>query len=207
MTACASIQLGEQAEPSTVAAKAQRDALEAAVGRLSDNPWSHADSENGGFVGVLFGAMGPRPKVLADAYLASFEDASATEMVSTVRSDAREVLGAALDVAEIGRDSSHIAAPARADLRLVETAIVKTRHARLVFSETMTTLARRDGTVERSEIRELKAGFDDAIVELGLTAEVLSEGLRRGGMSTSRFEPEPPVDAPTAPMDDSAAGV
>lgn len=189
VTGCASVQLDmaqdRRLEPSQ--AVVERPELNAALTELERQPWTEASDGSEGLVTMLFGGGGPSPRALAEAYLAGFDDPSPRVAVE-VRRDAEDILSAAWRVAREGKHASTASRPVKSDLRTVEAAIVETRQCRLVFAEALSMLARHDDTgVDRDEIRRLKQGFNQAILELGRTADTLSERLKSGPVSAYAY--------------------
>jgi len=176
---CASVQLNMTDDGTSAAQSpsAERVELAAALEHLQDHPWSHGTQGTDGLVGVLFGAMGPGSKAKAEAYLDSLEG-SADQTAVLVRRDVEHTLNAAWKVVSVGKRASQAMEPVRSDLRTVESAIVETRESRVVYAETMSLLSKRGGTVDRAEIRRMKEGFNQAIVELGRTADLLSTRIK-----------------------------
>lgn len=176
---CASVQLSMTDDPEAASTGQQAERLElaAALEHLQSHPWDQGNDSADGIVGVLFSAMGPGPKVKAENYLASMSD-NAAQAAVTVRRDVDDKLTAAWRVVHVGKRASSALSPVRSDLRTVESAIVETRESRVVFAETMTLLSKRDGTVDRAEIRRMKEGFNQAILELGRTADLLSTRIK-----------------------------
>ena len=176
---CASVQLSMTDDPaaSSTSQQAERLELAAALEHLQSHPWDHGAESADGIVGVRFGAMGPGPKVKAESYLASMPS-DAGQAAVTVRRDVDDTLSAAWRVVHVGKRASSALSPVRSDLRTVESAIVETRESRVVFAETMSLLSKRDGTVDRAEIRRMKEGFNQAILELGRTADLLSTRIK-----------------------------
>ncbi|MEM1379702.1 MAG: hypothetical protein AAGH41_03660 [Pseudomonadota bacterium] len=179
-TGCASVQLDmadQGGRASSVVSNPEREQLAAALHHLEQHPWSEADASGDGLVTMIFGGGAPSPRALAEGYLGSVDDDPESAALA-VRQDMEETLSAAWQVASAGRAASQASQPVKSDLRKVEAAIKEIRQCRLVFAETMGMLAKRDGTVDRQEIRSMKGEFNQAIAELGRTADALSSRLR-----------------------------
>ncbi|MEM9837569.1 MAG: hypothetical protein AAF830_00295 [Pseudomonadota bacterium] len=182
MTGCASVKLSmsDGAGGGTSAHTAERAQLSAALTNLEQQPWVDASAEkNDGLMTMIFAVGGPSPKALANTYLEAIES-TPEQTVLTVRRDMETTLSEAWAIAQLGRDAARGSQPVKSDLRTIEAAIVETRESRLVYAETMSMLAKRDGTVDRAEIRRMKAGYNQAILELGRTADALSARLKEG---------------------------
>jgi hypothetical protein len=176
MTGCASVEL---VMPGTKKAedhppRTERTELVAALDRLEDRPWRTADTDPAdGFVKALFGSGAPSPKEDAARYLAGLEGDS----VSHVRRDIEESLSAVWNVAQNGKQAASALEPMPADLRTLESAIAEARRCRLVYAEALKMLGEEDRSVTRDEVRLVKSRFNQAIMELGRTANLVSSQL------------------------------
>lgn len=182
VTGCASVELSMPSLPGqqkTVELSAtddstrQREELVEALERLEERPWTPVSERDDGFVTLLFGGAGPSPKSLAEAYLTDLEG----QPITVVRQDVEETLAAAWNVAHEGKDAVRAMQPLASDLRTIESAIVEARHCRLVYAEALTMIAKNGGNVSRDEIRRVKEQFNQAILELGRTADALQVRL------------------------------
>ncbi len=155
----------------------EREALAEAVSHLERQPWDEGEVvEDSGFVGMIFGRGGTSPRDYAEHYLVRVGN---QDPASRVRSDLRRSLHAAWNVAATGREASHAIESIPQDLRMIEEAIVEARHCRLVYTEALSLIAENDSSVGRDEIRAIKDEFNQAILELGRTADVISARLSR----------------------------
>ncbi|MEE4210070.1 MAG: hypothetical protein V2I43_12470 [Parvularcula sp.] len=155
----------------------EREALAHAVNRFDRQPWDATDDpEDAGLVGMIFGRGGPSPKRDAEVYLVRV---GAEDSASQVRRDLEQSLNAAWHVAATGREATYAIEPIPEDLRMIEEAIVEARRCRMVYTEALTMIAKRDGSIDRDEIRAIKDEFNEAILELGRTADVMSQRLSR----------------------------
>ncbi|WP_173200283.1 hypothetical protein [Parvularcula mediterranea] len=182
VTGCASVEVSMPSIPGmTKASIAEEDArereeLRSALAKLEERPWTPAEDREDGFVTLLFGGSVTSPKHQAAAYVDSLEGDVALE----VRRDLEQTLAAAWNVAQKGRTATTAMEPLPTDLRTIEDAIVEARHCRIVYAEALLLLAKRDEGVSRDEIRRVKQQFNQAIMELGRTADALSVRLDGG---------------------------
>lgn len=177
-TGCASVQISLPLAESQNGQRerdmlTQRVELTAAVDRLDDQPWSPVSDDSDGLMGLLFGKSGTSPREQAEAYLAELQ-ASPMPAATALRRDLDETLAAIRDVAATGREATTALEPIPSDLRLIEDAIVEARSCRLVYTEALALLARDDASVRRDDIRAVKKQFNEIIIELGETADLLS---------------------------------
>lgn len=187
MSGCASVELSlpglaADPEPAQDVDTRQRTMLNASLGELRNHPWSKDDHEDDhGITGLIFGAGAPSARSQAEDYI----DGIAGDRLLQVRNDLDETLVAVWNVANAGRAAALSMQPLASDLRTIENAIVEARRCRLVYSEALTLLGRLDEEVTRNEVRRVKQRFNDAILELGRTADALSLRLQREPGSTS----------------------
>ncbi|WP_189575981.1 hypothetical protein [Parvularcula lutaonensis] len=182
VTGCASVELsmptlpggfGAEKVAENDASTRQREELVDALERLEQRPWTPVSDSDDGIVTLLFGGAGPSPQAQAEAYLTALEG----QPITVVRRDVEATLAAAWNVAHEGKDAVRAMQPLPSDLRTIESAIVEARQCRLVYAEALSMIAKNGGNVSRDEIRRVKEQFNQAILELGRTADAIQVRL------------------------------
>ncbi|MEO1040971.1 MAG: hypothetical protein AAFX52_01645 [Pseudomonadota bacterium] len=178
-TGCASVQLGGSDEAQMNAEPAQeREAMADALERLGTNPWQDDEAESGdAFLTVLFGGSGPSTRDAAKSYLSSLE-VSEDAKPSAVRRDVDLTLAAAWQMVDAGWIASRSVEPQPSDVRMVEEAITEARHCRLVYAQAMNLMAKDGLDVAREDVIYVKDEFTRAILELGRTADALTQQIK-----------------------------
>ncbi|MCQ8185727.1 hypothetical protein NOG11_10000 [Parvularcula sp. BGMRC 0090] len=176
MTGCASVEVVMPGAKPVADAEPRRERAEltASLDRLEDSPWAENKAvETDSFVQALFGGGAPSPKEDAERYLADLEG----QATLTVRRDIEATLSAVWNVARNGKEAASALEPVQGDLRTLEAAIVEARRCRLVYAEALKMLGDDDPSVTRDEVRLVKSRFNQAIMELGRTADLVSTRL------------------------------
>ncbi|MEM7740773.1 MAG: hypothetical protein AAF225_08225 [Pseudomonadota bacterium] len=178
LTACASVQLGGGQDQLDLEPVQEREAMADALERLGTNPWEADDAEGGdAFLTVLFGGSGPSTRDAAKTYLRNL-DVSEDAKPSAVRRDVDLTLAAAWQMVDAGWVASRSVKPQPSDVRMVEEAITEARHCRLVYAQAMTLMAKDGLDVAREDVIYVKDEFTRAILELGRTADALTDQLK-----------------------------
>ncbi len=193
---CASVELNlpglsKGEDVASLADTRQRANLEAALGQLENQPWSPTDyqeqQDEDGLMGLIFGSGGPSARSQAEQYLASLGG----NPVLQVQNDLERTLSAVWNVVYVGRDAVSSMQPMASDLVTLEDAIIEARRCRLVYAETLTMLSREDTSVSREDVRFVKERFNEAILELGRTADAMSlrleQDVKSGGVALSQL--------------------
>jgi hypothetical protein len=181
MTGCASVELVMPGARTAkeVSPRVERTQLAAALDRLEEQPWGSEEAEAGdGFVNALFGTGAPSPRSDAERYVAGLGD----NAVARVRQDIEDSLSAVWNVAHNGKEAATALEPVAGDLQTLEAAIVEARRCRLVYAEALKILGETDRSVTRDEVRLVKSRFNQAIMELGRTANLVSMHLEGGDL-------------------------
>lgn len=180
VTGCASVEVKlpsfsktDTAAPADADAQRQREDLADAIQSLEERPWGSETSREDTFMTLLFGGSPDSPRAQAEAYLAKIDG----DVLDVVRRDLERSLAATWNVARVGRRTATAMEPVPADLQTIENAIVEARTCRLVYAEALRMLMKDEGDLDHADIRRVKEQFNQAILELGRTADVISVRL------------------------------
>lgn len=181
-TACSTVVMKEPAAVS-VAASPDRDALAAAAAAVSDSKWPKPDAAD---LGGLFSLGGGRvtESDAVDAYIASLGQGPGRGV--SVLKDAYLHIDAAYALARAADQAVSRVEPVADDVRLVENAISDLRKARNVYLASLKTLEKSGDGVESRTANALKGAFDDAIREIGVAADAMSDRLARAKVDAAR---------------------
>jgi hypothetical protein len=169
---CSTVILSEDSRHAAVAA-VEREALASAAAAVAETPWPREPQAS-----LADRLTGVSALPSSDANLAErFVDSLAEPRKPVVLAAAFANIEAARRLSETGESALTAIRPAMSDVAVVEAAIADLKKNRDIYVASLKLIARAGEPVESEELRRLRAGFSDAIGDLGRVADALAERM------------------------------
>ena len=180
---CSTVIKSENSETLRAAA-VEREALIAAAGAVVETKWPKPDGADWGARLVGAAPSGSRDVSENDAAAMYLAKLGPAPRKGALLADAAVHIGAAQELARAAEATAQAVRPARADVSIIEEAIVDFRQTRDIYLATLKTIAKDGEPVTSSETKALKASFAGAIEALSAAADDLADSVERDDTET-----------------------